>query len=577
MRKITLTLALFMGSFGLINAQNSFTNGQLNPESSVTIESLLTRLQEIGNSAGTVNEYFTNQEQRMLNVHFNGVQNLAPVVITQSVSQTIAPGEEIACASPTSFRDNNLYRAFDLPGDFGITNGLDVNAVEFAIGTISTPSGFPITANIYSTTPGSFPGGTLTLQGTAVYTATNADAESMITLPLTATIPAGEAMVMELVLVDDLTDTNTMRFGCNSDGETGPSYIMAPDCGANTPTPFSALGLSQGLIWNVLGDDEPGGGGTTDPVVFGINNATETLISFDPTDPSALTSLGTSPAPNFENAGAVDPADNNTAYSLDNAGSFYKINLTTGVYTLLGNIAPPGAETWSGAEFDPTSGTLYAISTSITSSTLASIDIANVSSTSIGATGIEGAISLMIDENGDGYSHDIASDNFYKINLTTATSTLVGPLGFDANFGQGGTYIAGDSGFVYLSAFDSGSFQSQWRRLDLSTGASTIIGLFNGGADQVSWSSATGTVLGIAENTLEGFSYHPNPTTDVIYLNSMKNIESVSLYNTLGQRVMSNKIGATSSNINLSNLMDGIYLMKVTIEGQIGTYKILKN
>lgn len=578
MKKITLLLAcFFIGSMGLMNAQSSFMGTNTGTEPTVTVQSVLDKLQSIGTVAGDVNDYLTPQEQRLLNVHYNGVQNLAPVVITQSNTQTIAAGEEIACASITSFRDNNLYRAFDLAGDFGIMNGLEVSAVEFAIGTISTPAGFPITANIYSATPGSFPGGTLTLQGTAIYMATNADAATMINLPLSALIPAGEAMVMELVLDDDGTDTNNMRFGCNSDGETGPSYIMAPDCGASVPTPFFDLGLSQGLVWNVLGDDEPGGG--ADPaLVFGVNNATSTLVSFDPATPGTFTSLGTSPAVGFENAGAVDPNDEGTAYVLDNGGAFYSVDLASGVYTSLGTIAAPGAETWAGAEFDPSTGTLYALSLAVNaSSTLSTIDIGAATATTVGSTGMLGGISLMIDENGDGYSHDIVDDSLYYVDLSTGTASPIGPFGFNANFGQGGTYIKGDPGFVYLSAYNSDAGRAEWRRADVITGNSTLVGPFEAGA-QVAWSSAIGSFpVGIAENALEGFSYAPNPTTGVLSLKSVNNIDTVAIFNLLGQNVMNSKIGATTSDLDISSLKTGTYIMQVTVAGQTAAFRVLKN
>ncbi|MDN3723880.1 T9SS type A sorting domain-containing protein [Aequorivita sp. SDUM287046] len=576
MKKITLLITVFIGSIGLMNAQNSFTGTSTSQQTQVSIESLITRLQSIGNVAGDVNDYFSTQEQRMLNVHYNGIQNLAPMVITQSNSQTIEAGAGIACAAhPIDFRNNNFYRAFDLAGDFGVVNGFEVTAVEFAIDAITTPSGFPITINIYSTTPGSFPGGTLTLQGTAVHTATNADALSIVNLPLSAMIPAGEAMVMEMVLVDDGTGTNYMTTGVNSAGETGPSYIMATDCGANVPTPFFDLGLTVGMVWNVLGDDEPGG--SADPAeVFGINNTTANLISFDPADPTALTNLGVSPAVGFENAGAIDPNNDGTAYVLDNGGAFYSVDLATGVYTSLGNIAAPNGETWAGAEFDA-SGTLYALSTNIATSTLSTIDIGAATATTIGMTGMAGGISLMIDANGDAYSHDIVDDNFYYVDLATGTASIIGSLGFDANFGQGGTYIKGDPGFVYLSAFDGGAFQSQWRRVDVLTGASTVIGLFSGGADQVAWTSARGEILGVSENALQGFAYYPNPTNGALSLKSVNNIDSVAIYNLLGQSVLNTKVGATTSNLDISGLTTGTYIMKVTVEGQTGTYKVLKN
>jgi hypothetical protein len=188
-----------------------------------------------------------------------------------------------------------------------------------------------------------------------------------------------------------------------------------------------------------------------------------------------------------------------------------------------------------------------------------------------------GGISLMIDENGDGYSHDIVDDNFYYVDLGTGTASIVGSLGFDANFGQGGTYIKGDAGFVYLSAFDGGAFQGQWRRVDVLTGASTVVGLFNGGADQVAWTSAKGEILGVSENALEGFAYYPNPTNGALSLKSVNNIDSVAIFNLLGQSVLSSKVGATTTDLDISGLTTGTYIMKVTVDGQTGTYKVLKN
>lgn len=83
--------------------------------------------------------------------------------------------------------------------------------------------------------------------------------------------------------------------------------------------------------------------------------------------------------------------------------------------------------------------------------------------------------------------------------------------------------------------------------------------------------------LGVSdENMLAGFSFYPNPTTDMINLNSDKNIESLSIYNLLGQQVFISKVGATSTGINVSHLRTGTYVMKVSIDGQIGTYKLIK-
>lgn len=83
-------------------------------------------------------------------------------------------------------------------------------------------------------------------------------------------------------------------------------------------------------------------------------------------------------------------------------------------------------------------------------------------------------------------------------------------------------------------------------------------------------------VLGILDNSLAGFNFYPNPTSDVLNLSANKNIEQVSLFNLLGQKVMVQKIGATSSNINIGSLATGTYVMEVTVDGKTATYKVTK-
>ncbi|MAB39883.1 MAG: hypothetical protein CL525_12435, partial [Aequorivita sp.] len=60
-------------------------------------------------------------------------------------------------------------------------------------------------------------------------------------------------------------------------------------------------------------------------------------------------------------------------------------------------------------------------------------------------------------------------------------------------------------------------------------------------------------------------------------LKSVDNIEHVSLYNLLGQRVLDSRVGAAATQLDISGLSTGSYLMKVTVNGQTGTYKVLKD
>ena len=76
--------------------------------------------------------------------------------------------------------------------------------------------------------------------------------------------------------------------------------------------------------------------------------------------------------------------------------------------------------------------------------------------------------------------------------------------------------------------------------------------------------------------TKYNFSYAPNPANNFINLIAAKTISKVELYNTLGQNVLSHKVGTLNSRINIQSLNKGVYVMNVTIEGQTKSFKILK-
>ena len=85
-----------------------------------------------------------------------------------------------------------------------------------------------------------------------------------------------------------------------------------------------------------------------------------------------------------------------------------------------------------------------------------------------------------------------------------------------------------------------------------------------------------GTLLGTNENTIEGFSYYPNPTSNVLNLSATETIERATVYNLLGQKVIDENIGNSKSEFSVSSLSAGTYILKVVVNGQVGTYKIIK-
>ena len=86
----------------------------------------------------------------------------------------------------------------------------------------------------------------------------------------------------------------------------------------------------------------------------------------------------------------------------------------------------------------------------------------------------------------------------------------------------------------------------------------------------------TTTTPGTATNILEGFSLYPTIVKEELNFRSQNNVETITVFNLLGQKVFSGAPNTNNSSINLSNLRPGVYVVKVSAEGKIGSYKIIK-
>lgn len=72
------------------------------------------------------------------------------------------------------------------------------------------------------------------------------------------------------------------------------------------------------------------------------------------------------------------------------------------------------------------------------------------------------------------------------------------------------------------------------------------------------------------------FVYYPNPVSDVLNISYANEISKVQVMNLLGQEVMVKSINATQSQIDMSNLASGSYLVKVTADNKVKTIKVIK-
>ena len=73
------------------------------------------------------------------------------------------------------------------------------------------------------------------------------------------------------------------------------------------------------------------------------------------------------------------------------------------------------------------------------------------------------------------------------------------------------------------------------------------------------------------------FKVYPNPVTDILTLAHSNTISEVIVYNLLGQQVLTMKPNATQTQVDLSELNTGTYMVKITSDEVSKTVKVVKN
>ena len=85
------------------------------------------------------------------------------------------------------------------------------------------------------------------------------------------------------------------------------------------------------------------------------------------------------------------------------------------------------------------------------------------------------------------------------------------------------------------------------------------------------------TVLSMSSFDASKIKLFPNPASTSLTIEANDSIESITIYNVLGQEVVSKNPLSNSTTIDVSNLVNGIYFVNSTIDGKSSTTKFIKN
>ena len=235
-----------------------------------------------------------------------------------------------------------------------------------------------------------------------------------------------------------------------------------------------------------------------------------------------------------------------------------------------------GMEVVSGPSFTA----IYGTSTNgSNSAVIVRIHLDDMTVTQIGGNnGLELPIALAQDVNQNLFTIDIGDDNLYQLDKNTGGATLIGSIGYNANFGQG-MFLDPLTGQVINMAYNPVIGDSELRTVDIATGMTTSLGIIEPGiVQQFGYGTAydRDKVNGIGENGIDGFSMYPNPAQDQITMKATNSIEAIEVYSVLGQMVLNETIKVNNSGVDISHLVTGTYMLKVSTSNQTGIYKLIK-
>lgn len=84
------------------------------------------------------------------------------------------------------------------------------------------------------------------------------------------------------------------------------------------------------------------------------------------------------------------------------------------------------------------------------------------------------------------------------------------------------------------------------------------------------------TVMSVTSNEMVEFNMYPNPVTDVLNISAKTKVNKVSIFNIVGQEVLTTSPNENQARLEVNHLDAGIYIVKATIDGVESSSKFIK-
>lgn len=111
----------------------------------------------------------------------------------------------------------------------------------------------------------------------------------------------------------------------------------------------------------------------------------------------------------------------------------------------------------------------------------------------------------------------------------------------------------------------------------LTAGATYYVQVWSNFAEQGTFNlKLANPSLAVSNFDTSEFSVYPNPVSGILSINFQKNVNAIAVYNMVGQEVLSKTSSNSISQVDMSSLTNGIYMVKVYADNQVNTVKVVK-